>query len=150
LIEEKSRGELKSRDNPNPRIPERIRSKQVRELAESTGGIMSERVIRETNEAIYIRGYGVGGQRFRLSNGKTGWYVVTFSGSDSCIDYWVMDDRFYRAFMRFVEPRTFDVEMLSEPIDIGPERKMILLEAIRRWETKNEENHSGCCQKPIH
>ena len=100
---------------------------------------MVERTIRETNDATYIRGFWVGGQRFRRPNGKEGWYVSTFSGSDPLLDYWVVEGRFYKAFIRWVGARTFDIEILGEAIEVGSERKTIALEAIRRWENRDED-----------
>lgn len=100
---------------------------------------MTERIVRETNDATYIRGHWVGGQRFRRPNGKIGWYVLTFSDSFPVAEYWIVERRFYKALIRWVEARTFDIETIPEGIEIGPERKSIMLEAIRRWENKLEE-----------
>ena len=99
---------------------------------------MLERGIRETNEATYVLGYWVGGQRFRLPTGKSGWYVVTWSDSVPIVGYWVVEGKFYRAIIRWIESKTFDVEILREAADLNPKRKKITLDAISGWESENQ------------
>jgi hypothetical protein len=103
---------------------------------------MVERTIRETNVAMYLRGYWVAGQRFRLSTGSTGWNVMTWSDHEPIIEYWVTKRRFYKAWISRVGSRTFDLEIVYEVVEVDPKRKKIALEAIRHWESK--ENKVAC------
>ena len=103
---------------------------------------MVERTTRETNEATYIRGHWVGGQRFRLPTGKAGWYVITWSNSKPIAGYWVAEGKFYKAWTLWVKSRTFDVEILREVIEVETERRTVTLEAIRKWEAEEQDGVS--------
>jgi hypothetical protein len=99
---------------------------------------MLERCLRETNEATYIRGYWVGGQRFRLPNRESGWYIATWSDSVPIVCFWIADGKFYKARTHWIESTTFDIEVSREVIDIDPERKKITLDAIGEWQAQKE------------
>ena len=100
---------------------------------------MVERAIRETNVAMYVRGNWVAGQRFRLPTGSTIWKVMMWSDREPIFEYWVTKRRFYKAWANWVESGTFDIEIIREVVEVDPKRKKVTLEAIRKWEQKENE-----------